>query len=229
MDFHPYLYDRKTHELRQDLRKAGWFWDNYGDDDSRFIFENEGPLKNVWIGVSVEDQKNADERIPLLLQIPAAVRFLSCEPLLGPIDLAVATTWPPDKCPYCNFIGRGYLVEGGRMCPECSSYMDRMPMIDWVIVGGESGHKARPMHPDWARSIRDECKVAGVPFFFKQWGSWVTFEQMPKELQLALRRGETTHKIENLESNNGLIYTMHNVGKHAAGNVLDGETHLNYP
>jgi protein gp37 len=97
----------------------------------------ELPLSNVWLGTSVEDQRWADIRIPQLLLTPAAVRFLSCEPLLGPVDL-----W-------------AYLELGG---------------IDWVIVGGESGHGARPMNPAWARSLRDQCRDAGVAFFFKQWG-----------------------------------------------------------
>jgi len=94
------------------------------------------PLPNVWLGTSVEDQKWADIRIPKLLDAPAAVRFLSCEPLLGPVDLRIYPgSW-----------------------------------VDWVIVGGESGPGARPMHPDWARSLRDQCVAAEVPFFFKQWG-----------------------------------------------------------
>lgn len=92
-------------------------------------------LDNVWLGVSVENQVWADRRIPALSSVTAAVRFLSCEPLLRPINL-------------------GKHLQG----------------IDWVIVGGESGPRARPMDPDWARSIRDECLFAGVPFFFKQWG-----------------------------------------------------------
>ena len=105
---------------------------------------------HVWIGTSVENQETADKRIPHLLQIPARVRFLSMEPLLGPVDLNLGN-WhtSPAECPawydWCN----------------CS--------IDWVIVGGESGHNARPMHPDWARSLRDQCVAAGVPVFFKQW------------------------------------------------------------
>ena len=93
------------------------------------------PLSNVWLGVTVEDQP-ADKRIPMMLQTPAAVRFLSCEPLLGAIT-----------------------IEG-------------LERLDWVICGGESGPHARRMHPDWARSLRDQCKAAGVPFFFKQWGAW---------------------------------------------------------
>jgi len=104
------------------------------------------PLKNVWLGVSVENQKAADERIPLLLQTPAAVRFLSCEPLLGEINLN----------PYFwHNNGFGYRK-------------DEHDSIDWVIVGGESGPSFRPMNLDWARSIRDQCVAAKVPFWFKQ-------------------------------------------------------------
>lgn len=101
------------------------------------------PLPNVWLGTSVENQKAADERIPFLLETPAAVKFLSCEPLLGPLDFR--------KVPGFN-----------RRDLNLSNW--------WIIVGGESGNGARPMEADWARSIRDQCKIAGVPFFFKQWG-----------------------------------------------------------
>lgn len=103
----------------------------------------ELPLKNVWLGVSVEDQQTADERIPLLLKTPAAVRFISAEPLLTGIDV--------------------------------KKFMAPIPWevnLDWVIAGGESGSKARACHPDWVISLRDQCKEAGVPFFFKQWGEW---------------------------------------------------------
>ncbi len=96
------------------------------------------PLPNVWLGTSAENQATLDERLPHLLATPAAVRFLSLEPLLGPIDV------------------RG-----------------RLDGIDWVIVGGESGPGAQPMHPDWVRSIRDACVEAEVAFFFKQWGEWL--------------------------------------------------------
>lgn len=106
------------------------------------------PLPNVWHGDSVEHQETADARIPLLLQTPAAVRFLSVEPLLEPVDLA----------PYLDF----------RHPPGDPQRMRRT--LDWVIVGGESGPNARPMHPTWARDIRDQCVAAEVPYFFKQWG-----------------------------------------------------------
>jgi len=114
------------------------------------------PLPNVWLGVSVEDQATADERIPLLLQTPAAVRWISAEPLLGPIN------FDSDLRDGLHALGCGD--------KDCSCG-DRG--IDWLVVGGESGPQARPMHPDWVRSLRDQCQSAGVPFFFKQWGEWV--------------------------------------------------------
>lgn len=110
------------------------------------------PLANVWLGVSVEDQKAADERIPYLLQVPAAVRFLSCEPLLGMVNLHLDGTVP-------KAWGHGYQCVGN--------------LIDWVICGGESGPDSSPMHPNWARSLRYQCKEYNIPFFFKQWGDWM--------------------------------------------------------
>lgn len=114
-------------------------------------------LPHVWIGATVVDQAEAERDIPKLLQVPARVRFLSIEPMLGPIDLSA------------HFFG---------FCPEhdfpSGFCLDRrhpgVHHLHWVIVGGESGTGARPIHPDWARGVRDQCAAAGVPFFFKQWG-----------------------------------------------------------
>jgi len=103
--------------------------------DSGLFHRMEWPLPNVWLGVSTEDQEQADRRIHELERTPTAVRFISAEPLLGEILLG-----------------------------------DRLRHLDWVIAGGESGTGARPMHPDWARSLRDQCVSAAVPFHFKQWG-----------------------------------------------------------
>ncbi|HZQ06054.1 MAG TPA: phage Gp37/Gp68 family protein [Anaerolineae bacterium] len=114
------------------------------------------PLRNVWLGVSVEDQRRADERIPLLLQTPAAVRFLSCEPLLGEIDLLYQRDYLQER-------EHGYYDED---TGDPKYYWEQD--IHWVIVGGESGPNFRPMNLDWARSIRDQCVAADVPFFFKQ-------------------------------------------------------------
>jgi protein gp37 len=169
-------------------------------------------LPNVWIGISVEDQKAAAERIPYLLQIPAAIRFLSCEPLLGPIDLTHIDADGAGHKDYCQInCLTGEQTDMARPCRDVES-------IDWVIVGGESGHKARPMHPDWVRLIRDQCKRANIPFFFKQWGSWAP---PPDEWPEKAKRQSVVH--------NGIGYEMINLGKHAAGNLLDGQTYLNYP
>jgi protein gp37 len=111
--------------------------------------------ENYWIGTTVENQEMADERIPILLSIQAKVRFLSCEPLLGLVNLNVPV-----------MRGTTFIVgdEGGH------EYVgSKRQMLSWCIAGGESGPKARTMHPNWARSLRDQCKSAGVPFFFKQW------------------------------------------------------------
>lgn len=123
------------------------------------------PLPNVWLGVSVEDQTRADERIPVLLDTPAAVRFISAEPLLGPLDLSDV----------CNGHYFANWLSGSRWhdSPGISKIERDLPSLDWVIVGGESGRGARPMHPDWAKGLRDQCVKAGVPFFFKQWGEFL--------------------------------------------------------
>lgn len=111
-------------------------------------FDWEAAHKNVWLGVSVENQKTADQRIPLLLQTPAAVRFVSCEPLLGEVDL------------------KGWIYKNGM-------WVNGQNRINWVIVGGESGKNARPMDESWVQKIQHQCILAHVPFFFKQWGEWL--------------------------------------------------------
>jgi protein gp37 len=128
------------------------------------------PLPNVWVGTSVENQRAADERIPHLLRTPAAVRFLSCEPLLGPVELArVHCGDVADQAAYVDALtGLVWSDAIGGASFDCWG------RVHWVIVGGESGGRhARPIHPVWVRSLRDQCQKAGVAFFFKQWGSWV--------------------------------------------------------
>lgn len=129
------------------------------------------PLPNVWLGTSASDQASADARIPDLLAAPAAVRFLSAEPLLGQMDLRKLLVDEGDVAFRVDALAREHpwhdLYGGGR--------------LDWVIVGGESGKKARPMHPQWARDIRDQCVAAGVPFFFKQQGEWSWGDFAPGE------------------------------------------------
>lgn len=116
------------------------------------------PMENIWLGVTTENQARADERIPVLLQIPAAKRFVSVEPMLGPVDLN-KYLYPQRLC-------------DGHSAWQCDEDCPRRPGLDWVICGGETGPGARPMHPDWVRSLRDQCQEAEVPFFFKQWGEW---------------------------------------------------------
>jgi protein gp37 len=139
------------------------------------------PLPNVWLGVSAERQQEANERIPDLLRTPAAVRFVSAEPLLGHIAfhaLNLATPTPSDA------------LRGVQCVPDDSPsgfHNEPMAKLDWVIVGGESGHGARPMDPEWARTIRDWCQATNVPYFFKQWGSHVPetrgrYRKVPKSV-----------------------------------------------
>jgi protein gp37 len=163
-------------------------------------------LPNVWLGVSVENQIEADERIPLLLQTPAAMRFISAEPLLGAINLR--------RIDWVEHMKRDYAEKAVKFTGELKETLEQMlqsvteckweegrawrdaltgawfdgwdgnenpepahSKLDWVICGGESGPGARPMHPDWARGLRDACVAAGVPFFFKQWGEWAPTER----------------------------------------------------
>lgn len=173
----------------------------------------EWPLPNVWLGVSVEDQNAADERIPLLLQTPAAIRWLSCEPLLGQVNLFKAGA-----------------LEGGFTCEaEFSAHGN----VDWVVVGGESGPHARPMHPDWARSLRDQCEFAGVPFHFKQWGEWTTadcsnFDPI-KHLLIGIGLDGKDHSRTPHEQLPEGVQLLAKVGKGAAGRELDGRVWDEYP
>ncbi len=129
---------------------------------------------NVWLGVSVEDQKTADERIPLLLETPAAIRWISAEPLLGEIDLSQWIATPV----ICG--AKSVSLDTANALKQLAQAAVRRQgwaTLDWVVVGGESGNEARPMNPAWARSLRDQCIAAGVKFFFKQWGEWVPTEK----------------------------------------------------
>ena len=144
-----------------------------GHDDSHLCWparpHDWWPLDNVWLGVSVENQQWADIRVPALLATPAAVRFLSCEPLLGPVSL-LRLPFPKWSIRQrtdmvIDALGGKYGVPGQWQAPAAAR-------VDWVIVGGESGAGARPMKAEWAHSLRDQCVEAGVPFFFKQWGTY---------------------------------------------------------
>ncbi|HCZ00141.1 MAG: hypothetical protein A3D16_12320 [Rhodobacterales bacterium RIFCSPHIGHO2_02_FULL_62_130] len=135
-DFHQHLH-------------GSTFFTPIGNEEEPQAVLTTWPLPNICLGTSISDQASADQRIPHLLAAPAAVRFISAEPLLGEVDLK-ATRY---------------------------GHMTAISRLDWVIVGGESGPHARPMHPEWARSLRDQCAAAGVPFLFKQWGEWLPLNQ----------------------------------------------------
>ena len=165
-----------------------------------------GFARNIHEGVSIEDQATADERIPLLLNTPSAVRFVSYEPALGPVDIK----WWLQK----KFLAPGVL--NGRAFVK-SGY----EKLDWVIAGGESGPGARPMHPAWARSIRDQCQTAGVPFFFKQWGEWAPGDEVDPGTGEGLRfhYWAAPHAPGK----------MWRFGKKSAGSMLDGREHKEWP
>jgi protein gp37 len=183
------------------------------------------PLPNVWLGVSVENQDAANNRIPALIETPAAVRFLSCEPLLGPLSFRWASWQPLSR-------------------DRDTGHLDGLRKLDWVIAGGESGPHARPMHPVWARRLRDQCVEADVPFFFKQWG-----EHRPV---VELYRDETIERLDECDDdrvvcvdNDGTEWVnnerrcdgqppsgswyMERVGKKRAGGELDGRVWHQFP
>jgi protein gp37 len=191
-----------------------------------FHIENVAmPLPNVWLGVSCEDQATADERIPLLLQTPAAVRFISAEPQLGPIDISFDLEIHY-QCPNC---GDGQGFEGER-CSCGDGIYYATDTIDWVIVGGESGKKARPMHPDWPRSLRDQCQAAGVPFFLKQWGEFSLTDVPAKKSVFVHPDGGVITETEAWAAGPTTpVVRMIRVGKKAAGRLLDGKEWSEYP
>lgn len=160
-----------------------------------FDMSNNRLPDNVWIGTSVENQKQADKRIPELVKIPARVRFLSCEPLLGPINLGLMGT-----------------------CPESwgLGYTPIYTHLHLVIAGGESGHESRTLHPDSARTLRDQCVAADVPFFFKQWGEWLHRSQF---------ESAGFGKFLSIEPDTEWL----KVGKDKAGRVLDGRVWNEFP
>jgi protein gp37 len=235
---------------------AVWCTDGLLDDPDPDMRPN-WPLPNVWLGVSAEDQRRADERIPELLATPAAIRFVSAEPLLGPIDFEPWLAWQDlgaevagkawgcqscdSDCPDCPHGKAHYHVEEGPPdgdgCPEWMTH--NRVTLDWIIVGGESGQGARPMHPDWARQIRDQCAAAGTAFFFKQWGEWAPGESCSGRQtrteqaatfydegwtnpgwhfeRISVRVSEEMHRDD--EPN------VWRVGKKRAGRLLDGALH----
>jgi protein gp37 len=189
------------------------------------------PWPHVWLGTTVENQAEADRRIPHLLAVPAAKRFLSMEPLLGPVDL---TRWLRafDRCPHDGAPENGCEGCDGTGGNDCGAVT--RSRLDWIIAGGESGPKARPSHPDWFRSLRDQCQAAGVPFFFKQWGEWGNPQRhpVPSDAAGTLKPFRIVSSTEKGRVG-GTIYEagrgpgepcelLERVGKKAAGALLDG-------
>jgi len=188
---------------------------------------------NIWLGVTAEDQKRAEERIHELLHTQAAVRFVSFEPLLGEVDLN-----------YMSFLQELEPTDFGQ---------DTRPRLDGIICSGETGPGARPMHPDWARSLRDQCKAAGAPFFFKHHGEWGEAELKPdrktgEPIEDYMRRCEATaathgltpeghpaplnHKpwsIERSPDGHGQYIGIRRLGKAHTGRLLDGVEHKAFP
>lgn len=191
-------------------------------DEAMAAFDAIGwPLRNVWLGVSAEDQTRADERIPDLLATPAAGRFVSLEPMLGPVNIGWAVS------PNLLVIGAGFLRRG-----QFSPGLEKLRPLDWVILGGESGPGSRPMHPDWARQVRDDCAAAGVAFFFKQWGDWVAFDAVEGDtsgFRYMAANGKSGAFLQAIETLGGAVFEssswFERVGKAAAGRLLDGVTH----
>jgi len=193
---------------------------------------------NAWAGTTVESQEWADRRIPHLLKVPAQIRFLSCEPLLGAIDISGYLTRPQ----------WGEVNEHGTRPYQI---VPRNDLIQWVIAGGESGPNARPSHPDWFRLLRDQCREAGVPFLLKQWGEWAPGEEVeangtdwcgmyepdrdnggvPKHYWPDSPLRETAMRLGKGEMSQNLCddTCVLRVGKKAAGRLLDGVEHNEFP
>ncbi len=219
-------------------------WPRFEEDrrqpSSNFAQYDDGHRPNVWLGTSVSLQEHADKQIPALLTCRdlSPVLFLSVEPLLGPIDLGKwtrHTTGPewqngggPNECRHG--------IRSGIDCADCLR-------LDWIICGGESGHKARPMNPDWVRALRDQCEDGGVPFFFKQWGEWSPWEAdtPPLWMNASGTNAVDRHTLPDLtdhEEHAGwwwpcdpehLSAIYHRVGKKDAGALLDGTLHREFP
>lgn len=235
---HTFQILTKRHGRMRSLLSGESFWTTVGSNVNRLYDSGKGEhpgwaweggrssvrhLSNVWLGVSAEDQQRANLRIPALLDTPAAVRFVSAEPLLGRIDLAATFAKATPK-----FDGDQLRVSD---------------VLHWVIVGGESGPGARPMHPDWARQLRDQCEAAGVAYFFKQRGEWSWNEpghfripSKPYSDRVAVMHpaGMTAMTKRNpfdpfAKGHPNWTTRIERVGKKAAGHLLDGREHHAFP
>lgn len=166
------------------------------------------PMPNVWLGATIANQEEADRDIPKLLATPARIRFLSIEPMLGPVDVS----------PWLSYGARGVGMGGFK----CSGEYRFPAHVDWVICGGESGPGARPMYLRWVQALRDQCAAVGVPFLFKQWGEWIPAGQP----YLAAPQHPPVREFGYDEEGH---HRLHRIGKHAAGRLLDGIEHNGFP
>lgn len=209
---------------------------------------NDWPLPNVWLGVTAENQEQADKRIPLLLEIPAAKHFVSIEPMVGSVDLSEWILGFDIEEEIIEGITAGHDPNCDGSCQHCPvpvqtqelvrHQIPRRPELDWVIVGGESGSGARPAHPDWVRSLRDQCKEADTPFMFKQWGewSWSPYNKNPSQ-PLRICRGGIVETLEFTEKTLpkrsfdmfGTECVVKRIGTKASGHILDGVEHMEVP
>ncbi|NUS38293.1 MAG: phage Gp37/Gp68 family protein [Lysobacter sp.] len=237
--------DDSIHEAAQTIPEIRALWWEPYKAGKRGGYDNCGPgwpYENVWLGVSVENQKAAEERIPLLLQCPAAVRWISAEPLLGPVDLRAVSV------PYVGTEGpletsyRINALTGEKFAPPRWPDLQAGARIDWVVAGGESGPGARPMHPAWARSLLYQCTEAGVPFLFKQWGDWAPTEvvaggDLGGDMRRDLVRIVKASRLHAWPASDGDSdghfrpgdARMRRLGKKAAGRLLDGALLDEYP
>ncbi len=202
----------------------------------------DASLPNVVLMVTAENQVTADERIPQLLRCEGWRKGLSCEPLLGPLDLS---KWLHGRCTRCGDDHAECACTFSGTSEEATAEAERCTgsAIDWITCGGESGSKARPSHPEWFRSLRDQCKAAGVPFHFKQWGEWGWGENhhdFKDESPMRDRHGcfaTHSHRLSGLRCGEfeigctcgGEQKHMVRVGKKEAGRYLDGKLHDGFP
>lgn len=191
-------------------------WGRHEDNNGWRYFAETSFHPNIWFGVTVCNQEEADKKIPILLQIPAAVRFVSIEPMLGAIDIR-------PYLPPIVTVGKNH-----RLIDRPKEKIIADQEIHQVIVGGESGPGARPMHPDWARGIRDQCVAAGVPFFFKQWGEWIA-PGLSGPLMGGIPSPSCKLKSYTFPGDGHFCKKVYRVGKKKAGCLLDGKSWSEYP
>jgi protein gp37 len=219
------------------LGKCMWPIHPSGKYQEVLSFAESHRRSNVWLGTSVENQEYADKRIPELLKCRdlSPVLFLSCEPLLGPVDLqniqvaAEGSGLGPDQLSDdLHDALEGEVCSGETGCVT----REGQPTVDWVIAGGESGPKARPTDPEWFRSLRNQCQAAGVPFLFKQWGEWVPSDHDSVKMsdnEVCPWNDKPRSDVIDTKQRDNSNTVMCRVGKVRAGRVLDGVTHDGFP